>query len=121
MNLDFDYNIGSLKNSKIDCNFNKGTIPYYNCDNEEQEGWNKEGCYYDKHKTNLITKLYKTMLEYNLGDANIIKTDVKIAEKAQAYISHLAYSTYNSIGFYFGIIDNNWYLICIDKITPCDA
>ena len=121
MNLNFDYNIGSLKNCTVDCNFNKGSIPYYNCDNESQEGWNKEGCFYDKHKTNQITKLYKLMLEYNLGDVHTISIDLKIAEKSQVYISHLAYSTYNGIGFYFGIINNNWYLICIDKITPCSA
>ncbi len=121
MNLNFDSNIGLLKKCTVGCNFNKGTIPYYNCGNDGPEGWNKEGCFYDKHKTTLITKIYKLMLEYNLGDVQTISTDLKIAEKSQVYISHLAYSTYNSIGFYFGIINNNWYLICIDKITPCDA
>lgn len=121
MMLDYEYNIGFLKACKVDCKFTKGTIPVYNCDTEEMEGWNKNGCFYNDNQTLFITKFYKDMLKYNLGDIQVINEDMELAAISEKYITHLAYSTESSIGFYFGLIDGDWRLICIDKITPCSA
>lgn len=121
MKLDYEYNIGFLKVCKVNCKFTKGTIPEYNCGNEEMEGWNKNGCFYNDNQTLTITKYHNFMIDYNLGDIQVIKDNIELAAKSEKYITHLAYSTESSIGFYFGIVDNNWYLICIDKITPCSA
>jgi hypothetical protein len=121
MKLDYEYNIGFLKACKVDCKFTEGTIPVYNCGNEKMEGWDKNGCFYNDNQTLFITKFYKDMLEYNLGDIHVINEDMELAAISEKYITHLAYSTESSIGFYFGIVDNNWCLICLDKITPCSA
>lgn len=121
MKLDGEYNIGYLKVCKVDCKFTKGTIPVYNCGNEEMEGWNKNGCYYDDKQSLSITGVFKKMLEFNLGDPLVIGKDMELAEKSENYVTQLAYSTEGSIGFYFGVIDGDWRLICIDKITPCSA
>lgn len=121
MNLEGEYNIGYLKILKVDCDFKEGKIPHYYCDEEEEEGWDKEGCYYDKVKKMSISKFYKSMIQSGLIDANSAENDIKLAKQSEKYITHLAYCTYGTIGFYLGVIDNNWYLICIDIVTPCDA
>ncbi|MBZ0203699.1 MAG: hypothetical protein K8I03_11845 [Ignavibacteria bacterium] len=121
MKLEGEYNIGYLKKCKVSCVFAKGKIPVYNCDNNETEGWNKNGCFYNDNQTLSVTEVFKKMLEFNLGDNQLVKKNIEQAAKSEKYITHLAYSTEGSIGFYFGLVEEQWRLICIDKITPCSA
>jgi len=122
MILESEYNIGFLKVAEINCEFIKGEIPYYYCDDPNHEqGWSKEGCFYNKDQKLSLTEYYRVILEYGLGEEYELENDIKMAEEVEKYITHLAYCTDCEIGFYFGIINENWYLICIDKVTQCDA
>jgi len=118
MGLDGESDIGYLKVLKVNCKLQEGKPPIYDC---ELDKWNKQGCFLDKNSSLSISEYYKTMLEYNLADINSIETEMALAEKLGPYISYQVYSTKGYVGFYFGIIDNNWCLICIKKITPCSA
>ena len=118
MGIDGESDIGNLKVLKVNCKLQEGKPPVYDC---ELDKWNKQGCFLDKNSNLSISEYYKTMLEYNLVDINSIKTEMSLAEKSSPYISYQVYSTKGDVGFYFGIIDNNWCLICINKITPCSA
>jgi len=118
MGIDGESDIGNLKALKVNCKLQEGKPPIYDC---ELDKWNKQGCFLDKNSSLSISEYYKIMLEYNLADINSIKTEMALSEKSGPYISHQVYSTKGDIGFYFGIIDNNWCLICINKITPCSA
>jgi hypothetical protein len=118
MNLEGENDIAHLKVMKVECVYVKGKAPVYSC---EEEKWNKEGCFLDKKPKLQISKIYKSMIEYQLGDENELKSKLELAKKSESKISHLVYSTNSNVGFYFGIVDGKWFLFCIDKITPCSA
>lgn len=118
MEMEGESDIAYLKVLKVDCDLKEGEKPFYEC---ESDGWNKEGCYLEKYPELKISDYYKTMIEYELIDSNSVKKEMELSLKAENMITHLVYSTEAPIGFYFAMIDEKWYLICIDKVTPCDA
>lgn len=118
MNLDFEYNIGYLKIMKVDCDYVIGKEPVYTCD---EDMWNKEGCFLDKNPKLPISRIYELMINSHSSDVNIPRSEIELAKKSDAQISHLVYNTDMRIGFYFGYLDGRWILFCINKITPCDA
>lgn len=118
MKLEGEYNVAHLKVLKVDCDFVNGKAPVYSC---EKEKWNKEGCFLDKKPKPQVSRIYKSMIEYQLGDDSELKVGLVLAKKAESKISHLVYSTDNNVGFYFGVVEGKWFLFCIDKITPCSA
>lgn len=118
MKLEGENDVANLKVMKVECDYVNGKAPVYSC---EEEKWNKEGCFLDKKPKLPVSKIYKSMIEYQLGDENELKSKLKLAKKSESKISHLVYSTNSNVGFYFGIVDGKWFLFCIDKITPCSA
>jgi len=118
MKLEGEYGVANLKVLKVECDYVNGKAPVYSC---EKEKWNKEGCFLDKKPKLPISKIYKSMIEYQLGEENELKSSLEIAKKSESKISHLVYSTNSNVGFYFGIVDGKWFLFCIDIITPCSA
>jgi hypothetical protein len=118
MKLEGESDIGYLKVMKVECDYVNGKAPVYNC---EEEKWNKEGCFLDKKPKLPVSKIYKSMIEYQLGEDEVLKAGLALAKKAELKISRLVYSTGSNVGFYFGVVDGKWFLFCIDKITPCSA
>jgi len=117
MEMEGEFDIAYLKVLKVDCDLRDGTRPYYDC----EKGWDKEGCFLEESPEFKISKYYETMIEYELADSNIVKEDMILSKKSNLIITHLVYNTESTVGFYFGKIDDRWYLLCIDKVTPCDA
>ncbi len=118
MKMDGEYGEASLKVLKVECDYVNGKAPVYSC---EEEKWNKEGCFLDKKPGVMISKIYRAMIDYELGIVSEIKTQLALAKKAESKISRLVYSTNSNVGFYFGVVEGKWFLFCIDKITPCSA
>ena len=112
-----EFSIDYLKILNVDCDLRDGKRPYYDC----EKGWDKEGCFLEESPEFKIFEYYKTMIEYQLADSNIVKDEMILSKKSDSIITHLVYDTEATVGFYFGKIDNRWYLLCIDKVTPCDA
>ena len=117
MKMEGEYDIAHLKVMKVDNDLKDGKKPFYDC----EKGWNKEGCYLEKFPEFKITDYYETMIEYELADSNIVKDEIVLSKKSDSMITHLVYDTKATVGFYFGKIDDKWYLLCIDKVTPCSA
>jgi len=120
MEMEGEFDIAYLKVLKVDCDLRDGKRPYYNCDYDEN-GWDKEGCFLEKSPKFKISEEYKNMIGYELVDSNIVKDEMILSKKSDSIITHLVYNTEATVGFYFGKINNRWYLLCIDKVTPCDA
>lgn len=100
----------------IECdNLRFGEIPYYDC----ETGWDKEGCYFNTGKYALV-QAYQDMVEYKLLE-ELPQNDVELAQRAEDNMQFVLYSTHNVVGLYFGKIDGQWYLLCVDAVTPCDA
>lgn len=118
MKLEGEYDVAYLKVMKVDCNYVKGKEPVFSC---EEDKWSKEGCFLDDNPKKPISRLYESMIEYQLGDVNILKSELDHAKKSELLISHLVYSTDSRIGFYFGNVNGKWLLFCINKIMPCSA
>ena len=117
MQMEGEYNIAYLKVLKVDCDLKSGKKPFYEC----ETGWDKEGCYLEMYPKFNISDYYKSMIEYELADSNAVKVEMDLALKSEVTIARLVYSTEAPIGFYFVKIDEKWYLLCIDKVTPCSA
>jgi hypothetical protein len=117
MEMEGEFDIAYLKVLKVDCDLQDGKRPYYDC----EKGWDIEGCYLEKFPEFKITDYYETMIEYELTDSNGVRDDMILSKKSDSIITHLVYNTEATVGFYFGKIDNKWYLVCIDKVTPCSA
>jgi hypothetical protein len=118
MEMEGEYDIAHLKVLKVDCDLKNGKKPYYDC---EKESWDKEGCFLEEAPESRITYYYETMVEYELADSNIVKDEIILSKKSDSMITHLVYNTETNVGFYFGKINDEWYLLCIDKVTPCSA
>jgi len=117
MKMEGEYDIAYLKVLKVGCDLRDGKRPYYDC----EKGWDKEGCFLEESPELKISEYYETMIEYQLADSNIVKEDMDLSKKSNLMITHLVYNTEATVGFYFGKIDNKWYFLCIDKVTPCSA
>ena len=117
MKMEGEYDIAYLKVLKVDCDLKNDKKPFYEC----ETGWDKEGCYLEKYPKFKISDYYKTMIEYELTDSNAVKEEMDLSLKSEVMIVRLVYSTEAPIGFYFVKIDEKWYLLCIDKVTPCSA
>lgn len=115
--MEGEYDIAHLKVMKVDSDLKDGEKPFYDC----EKGWDKEGCYLEKLPKFKITYYYETMIEYQQADSNIVKDEMVLSKKSDSRITHLVYDTKATVGFYFGKIDDRMYLLCIDKVTPCDA
>ena len=118
MKLEGEYDVAYLKVMKVACNYVMGKEPVFSC---EEDKWSKTGCFLDDNPRKPISKLYESMIEYQLGDVNTLKSELDLAKKSEFLISHLVYSTDSRIGFYFGVVDGKWLLFCINKIMPCSA
>lgn len=110
------FNSQYLLDMKIECNLEYGNIPKFSCDDNN---WDKEGCFFtDNVKLNLV-KIHDALIEYLLIEEN---TDYRTS---LIYIEDITkygiYSTDSFIGFYFGYVNNQWYIFCIDKVSPCSA
>lgn len=110
------FNSQYLLNMNIYCKLEFGKIPYFSCDDN---GWDKEGCFYtDNAKLNLV-KIHDALVEYFLMEENSEYRSSLIY--IENITKHGIYSTDSFIGFYFGYINNKWYLFCVDKVSPCSA
>ncbi len=118
MKLEGESDIGCLKVMKVECDYVNGKAPVYSC---EEEKWNKEGCFLDNNPKLPVSEIYESMIEYQLGEDEVLKAGLELAKKSELKISCLVYSTGSNVGFYFGVVDGKWFLLCIDKITPCSA
>ena len=118
MEMEGKYDIAHLKVMKVESDLRNGKKPFYNC---KKESWDKEGCFHEETPESKITYYYETMIEYQLADSNIVKDEMILSKKSDSMITRLVYDTKATIGFYFGKIDDKWYLLCIDKVTPCSA
>jgi len=100
----------------IDCNLQSGKIPFYDCDDN---GWNKEGCYYTDSANLDLVRLYDAIVEYVLYEEDTkYRNQLKDIENK---LTNGVYSTKSFIGFYFGYFNDKWYLLAIDMIAPCSA
>ena len=114
-----DYDVGNLKITKVDCvKMRKGSEPVYSC---EEDRWNKTGCFYGTKKDRSLVGVYDDMIKYDLLDAVVAP---ELREKAAASEKNYVYFVYNTdqqVGFYFGSKNGKYYLIAIDRVTPCEA
>jgi hypothetical protein len=95
----------------------KEELPRFSCDKDD---WDKKGCFWDDHlNENRILSILKALEEFDL----LIEGDeyFEIAQKIDAKIQYKVYNTKAFRGFYFGKIDDKWYLLCLDRIAPCSA
>ena len=119
MSMDGEYNVANLKVTKLNCsNYREGLEPVYSCDDDR---WNKTGCFYGTQKNLSVAGTYDKMIEYDLIDAVIAPRLRDLAAKSEANYAYFVYSTNENIGFYFGEKNGKYYLIAIDRVTPCDA
>lgn len=109
--IDFDLN--PLQNSpeKTD------KLPEFDCG---EEAWTKEGVFItDINDFKEISTAIKNLKQYN--DIPYTKEQMAAAKKAEQSIEKALKITDSIITLYFGKKNNNWYLIAIDAVTPCDA
>ena len=105
-----------LYKMNIDCNPVYGDIPFYDCEND---GWDKEGCYYKDNANVDLVKLYDALVMYMLPEEDpVFRKELVFFDEN---IIYGVYSTESFIGFYFGYMNDNWYLLCIDRVAPCSA
>lgn len=119
MSIDNEYGIGYLKVVKINCkNPRKGLEPIYDCN---EDGWNKQGCFYGTQKNIDLVRLYKDLIYFDLYTEAEAKEPMRIAALSEKNFVYFLYNTEENIGFYFGFKNDRYYLIAIDKVVPCDA
>ncbi|MBL7129525.1 MAG: hypothetical protein ISS16_11155 [Ignavibacteria bacterium] len=118
MKMEGEHDIAHLKVMKVENDLKDGKKPFYDC---EKESWDKQGCFLEVAPESKITYYYETMIEYELADPSIVKDEMVLSKKSDSMITHLVYNTEATVGFYFGKIDDRWYLLCIDKVTSCSA
>lgn len=117
--LDSEYGIGYLNHMRTGCRqFVDGSVPVYSCD---EERWNTTGCFTGKSNSPGLSRLFLNLLQFELLDQFGYDNQITRAREIDSQITHFIYSTDASVGFYFGKIDGNWRLLCIDKVVPCSA
>ena len=92
-------------------------LPAYDCGEMK---WAKEGAFLGdvKNYTELSTGL-NNMKEYN--DVPYTPDQMKAAKKAEKMLQKVLLVTGSNIKLYFSQIENKWYLVAIDAVTPCEA
>jgi hypothetical protein len=117
--LDDGYGVARLNQMDFSCNILKpGRVPVFSC---EMGTWDVEGCFYGKSGTPKIEEIYNLNLEYEFIDKMSYESSINNAIKIDRLITHFIYSTDSTSGFYFGIINGKWRLLCIDIVAPCSA
>ncbi len=106
-----------IRNLKIECNLEKGKKPSFSC---ETNKWDKQGCFCFNSIDIPVIKYYDAYVNFvlqNKENTEITNKVIKISET----MTHGIYATNPTIGFYFGLIRNKWYVLCIDHISLCSA
>lgn len=117
--LDSESGIGYLNHMKTKCgDITKGSVPVYSCDDER---WDKEGCFYGEANSPGLSRLYMSLLQFELIDQTSFDSRIDLARNIDNQITHFIYSTDESVGFYFARINGEWKLLLIDKIVACSA
>lgn len=112
----FDYSFMNTRewSEGFNCLPEHAGIPVYSCENNS---WSNEGCYYDVQSAPVVTPLQELMVEYELTDS----FDRKRASEFDETIEYELRGTDQFVGFYFGRVEGEWYLLAIDLIVPCSA
>lgn len=117
--LDSESGIGYLNHMKTNCgDIRKGSLPVYSCDDER---WDNEGCFYGEGNSPGLSRMYMSLLQFELIDQVSFDNQITHAREIDNRITHFIYSTDESVGFYFGKVNGKWRLLCIDKIVACSA
>jgi len=91
-------------------------IAVYDCD----KGWNKKGCFVeDVTGIDKMSKIIKD--EKDMTGEDPAKDKVEAGKKSDAVISRLFNTTECNVELYFSFINDKWYIICINLISPCEA
>jgi len=122
-----EWHLFKLKKIELHCEPKKGKLPLYGCEEDENFGWDKEGCYYnDNFENNPLTEIYSYIESYGYfivyGEENYNEALIKAKFKENIdHIDNVFYSTEFEVGLYFGEINGKFYLLMIDLATPCNA
>lgn len=122
-----EWHLYKIKKIEIHCKPKKGKLPVYGCEEDENHGWNKEGCFYNNDfENNQLSEIYSFIERTGsftvYGEENYNETLIKAKFKENAdQIYSVFYSTEFEVGLYFGEINGKFYLLMIDLVSPCSA
>jgi hypothetical protein len=92
--------------------------PRFSC---EEERWSVEGCIHSVDPPFSMERWYRIAIEYGVVPARDGSDMLQRAAQADDLIEHGVYSTDDTLGLYFGLVDCTWRLLAVDIVTPCSA